>query len=416
MENIAFDEAGNEKADVQKRTAMGRFPVTATMINKDDPDETTGCMRLVLRIQEGVEAFMQRHYQTIKAGIIVCLAIALHVFLGFAIHHDFQKAQTLLILMIFAWIFLIYYHGIKPYLGESMYSNYYAPFEQQLLQVWNLWSIHWGFYILAGTAVAIFFVVDTWNDHYRLVSLLGLFAIIGFMFIFSKNPAKVKWRPVIVGCLLQFLMGIAVLRWEWGKIKFNQLSDEIIRFLDYTKNGTEFVYGFIAKPPNICGMNPVLAFTVLQVIIYFGAVVAILYYYGIVQWCVKKMAWAMALTMGTTAAESMNSVACTFFGMSEAPLLIKPYLEQMTASELHAVMTSGFACVAGSTFAAYVAFGACPIYLLSHSVMAAPAALAAAKLFYPETEESHTAKAEDLELPAGYALREDFLKGAAGVR
>jgi nucleoside permease NupC len=86
---------------------------------------------------------------------------------------------------------------------------------------------------------------------------------------------------------------------------------------------------------------------------------------------------------------------------SEAPLLIKPYLENMTESELHAVMTSGFACVAGSTFAAYISFGACPAYLLSHSVMAAPAALAASKLFYPETEQSRTAHVEDLDLTTG---------------
>uniref|UniRef100_A0A914Y9R1 Concentrative nucleoside transporter C-terminal domain-containing protein n=1 Tax=Panagrolaimus superbus TaxID=310955 RepID=A0A914Y9R1_9BILA len=115
----------------------------------------------------------------------------------------------------------------------------------------------------------------------------------------------------------------------------------------------------------------------------------------------KWMAWFMQITLGTTAAESLNSCACIFLGQSEAPLLIKPYLMKMTASELHAVMTSGFACIAGSLFAAYISFGACPGYLLSSTVMSAPGSLACSKILFPETKRSKLQNIEDLELPKG---------------
>lgn len=107
----------------------------------------------------------------------------------------------------------------------------------------------------------------------------------------------------------------------------------------------------------------------------------------------------MQITMGTTAAESLNTAACIFLGQSEAPLLIKPYIGRMTNSEIHAVMTGGFSCIAGSLFAAYISFGACPSYLLSATVMSAPAALAVSKLFYPETKKSKLKRIEDLKLP-----------------
>uniref|UniRef100_A0A914W8Y5 Sodium/nucleoside cotransporter n=1 Tax=Plectus sambesii TaxID=2011161 RepID=A0A914W8Y5_9BILA len=396
-ENSASAEMGK---DVAVKPSLDQIQIfSGTSQIKEETDAASGFLRYVLLAQRTIGNFMEQYGKTIKVGIVALLAIALHVFLGFAIRHNFQKAQALLILMAIAWILLIYYQGVKPKLGERVYRSCYLPFEQRVMKLQKLRFIQWGFYIMIGAAVVVFFIFDTMNDRYRLVSLAGLAVIIALMFIFSTNPAKVAWRPVIIGCLFQFLIGLVMLRWEWGKIKFNELANGIIRFLEYTNNGTEFVYGFIAKPPNICGMDPVFAFTVLQVIGYFGAVVALLYYYGIVQWCVKKLAWAMALTMGTTAAESMNAVASIL--LSSSALLIKPYMEQMTVSELHAVMVSTYACIDGSLFAAYVAFGACPTYILSKSVMTAPSALVAAKLMYPETEESRTARAEDLNLPAG---------------
>jgi pyrimidine nucleoside transport protein len=119
-----------------------------------------------------------------------------------------------------------------------------------------------GVYVLILAAIVIFIIFDTSNDRSRLVGLGGMAFYILLMFLFSAHPGRINWRPVILGFLLQFIMGLLVLRWDWGGQRFNDASDLVIKFLKYTDNGTSFVYGFLAAPPNICGMDPVFAFSV----------------------------------------------------------------------------------------------------------------------------------------------------------
>ncbi|WKX94167.1 hypothetical protein Q1695_011435 [Nippostrongylus brasiliensis] len=209
----------------------------------------------------------------------------------------------------------------------------------------------------------------------------------------------INWRTVTWGYSVQFCFGLLVLRWPWGSLVFQRAADLTVKFLQLTDLGSSFVYGYLAKPLPICEMEPVLAFSALQVLVFFGAVVSLLYYYSIIQWILKRMASFTQLTLGTTAVESLNACACVFLGQAESALLFGPYVEKQTASELHAIMTSGFSCIAGSLFAAYVSFGACPRYLLSSTVMSAPGSLACAKIMFPETEDSLSRKVSDLTLP-----------------
>ncbi|KAK0395506.1 hypothetical protein QR680_001315 [Steinernema hermaphroditum] len=365
-------------------------------------EEITGPMRHVAAIQEGISRALEKNAKYVRWLVLLTLLIGYHVYLGFAIRHDFQKAEAIMILTILVWIGAVYYYVLKPHFGDRVYFNYYLPFEQKFDSIWNWLIIRLGFYLLVVAAIATFLAFDTYGDRNRLMGLCGFAFFIIFMFVFSTNPARINWRPVAWGFFIQFILGLIVLRWEWGSSKFHQASDLIVTFLDYTNNGTIFVYGFLADPPNICEMKDgVFAFTSVQVVIYFGAIVALLYFYGIMQVVLKKMAWFMQITLGTTATESLNSCACIFLGQSEAPLLIKPYLEKMTASEIHAVMTSGFSCIAGSLLAAYIALGAQPTYLLSSTVMSAPGSLACSKIMFPETEKSQLSNVEELELPPG---------------
>jgi len=138
------------------------------------------------------------------------------------------------------------------------------------------------------------------------------------------------------------------------------------------------------------GTKFVFMFKVLSVIYFFNFFVQMLFYLGTMQWIVLKLGWLLQISVGTTACESLNAAANIFLGQTEAPLLIRPYLPSMTRSELHAVMTGGFATVAGTVLAAYISFGISASHLLTASVMSAPAALALAKLFYPETKKSKT--------------------------
>ncbi|KRX27741.1 Sodium/nucleoside cotransporter 2 [Trichinella nelsoni] len=284
--------------------------------------------------------------------------------------------------------------------------------------------LQYGFWLLLAIAYHIFFIFAVVKNYRRALALI--FGFYGTFYcvhcncsdLLQRTMAKVEllswnccpcslvssninWRPVIWGFAIQFCIGLFALQWEYGVVAFEFISEKIVAFLDFAQYGASFTYGFLVNPPPICGMNAVFAFSVLQAILYFGAFVALLYQLGVMQLVLIKVAWLVQITLGTTATESLNAVASIFLGLSEAPLLIKPYLSQLTHSEVFAIMCAGFASVAGSLFAAYVSFGACPKYILSASVMSAPASLACSKIVVPETEESATKKVENLDLPKG---------------
>ncbi|KAL2740451.1 solute carrier family 28 member 3-like isoform X1 [Vespula squamosa] len=246
------------------------------------------------------------------------------------------------------------------------------------------------------------------SRHQRVVKFLGLvllnsivviyFAFASYYWVKNKEcmtlnqtiavsagvTDMINWRPVLCGMIMQFLFGLFTIRWSVGREIFDCISNKITIFLDYAKEGDEFIFSEELVQKGI------FAFSVIPVIFFFSCFIQILYYIGVMQWVVMKFGWGLQCIMGTTICESLNCVSNTFIGMTESLLLIKPYLNKLTSSEIHAVMCSGFASVSGSVFAAYVKFGADPAHLLIASVMSAPAALCYSKLFYPETEKSET--------------------------
>ncbi|KAI6241016.1 Sodium/nucleoside cotransporter [Aphelenchoides fujianensis] len=237
--------------------------------------------------------------------------------------------------------------------------------------------------------VLTWLAIDTRGDRIRLRSLVGMAAFILMAFLCSANPSRIKWHPVVGGLVLQFCVGLVVLRWSVGNEVIKFVADQAVTFLDFTSVGTKQVYGFIADMPDICGIRASFIFTSLQIIIYFGSVVSVLLLLrDHSSRSLSRIAWCMQHTIGTTAAESLNAAACIFLGQTEAAILIEPALISMTDSEIHSVMTAGYACIAGSLFAAYIAFGACPTYLFSATVMSASVSLAISKIIYPEVQVS----------------------------
>jgi CNT family concentrative nucleoside transporter len=218
----------------------------------------------------------------------------------------------------------------------------------------------------------------------RAISALGLVVFVAIAYVFSTNRKAIRWRPVVWGLALQLALGVVVLRTAAGYAVFKWIGDVTTTFLNFSDAGARFVFGeqFLTF---------YFAFKVLPTIIFFSSVITVLYHFGILQRIVEAVAWVMMRTMGTSGAETLSTAANIFVGQTEAPLLIKPYINAMTLSELHAVMTGGFATIAGSVMAAYIAFGAPAEHLIAASVMSAPAALVVAKLLLPETEESATA-------------------------
>ncbi|HNP17707.1 MAG TPA: nucleoside transporter C-terminal domain-containing protein [Fulvivirga sp.] len=223
-----------------------------------------------------------------------------------------------------------------------------------------------------------------------LRGILGLAALIGFAYLFSTNKKAIDWRLVGIGLLLQIIFALLITKVGFVATGFDFISEKFVKFLSFSMDGAQFLFGDLAT--NKLGF--IFAFQVLPTVIFFSTVSAGLYYLGILQKVVFGIAWIMARTMRLSGAESLSAAGNIFLGQTEAPLLVRPFVKDMTKSELMCLMTGGMATIAGGVLAGYVAFlgGDDPVerakyaaYLLSASIMNAPAAIVLAKMILPET-------------------------------
>ena len=223
----------------------------------------------------------------------------------------------------------------------------------------------------------------------RFTGILGLLTMLTLAYVFSTNRRAIRIKTVAWGLSLQLLFAVFVLRVDIGRRLFQVMGDAANRALNYAFVGSEFVFGDLGKQGSHVGF--VFAFQVLPTVIFICALFAILYHYGIMQFIIRIAAWAMTRVMGASGAESLNVAASIFMGQTEAPVTIRPFLPDLTRSELMTVMTSGMAHVSGSIMAAYFAFGVEPRHILSAVIMTAPGTLLVSKMLVPETEQPRTA-------------------------
>ena len=232
-------------------------------------------------------------------------------------------------------------------------------------------------------------------DYLR--GLLGITILLGIAFLLSRHKRYIDWKLVGSGLALQILVAVSVLKVPFVKSAFDYLGQGVARFLGFSVDGAMFLFGDLAKNSEAVSANHNLgflfAFQALPTVIFFSAVTSALYYLGILQKIVYGFAWVMAKSMRLSGAESLSAAGNIFLGQTEAPLLVKPFIGNMTNSELHCLMTGGMATIAGSVMGAYITFlaGSDPAgvsrfatYLLCASVMNAPAAIVMAKIFVPE--------------------------------
>ena len=224
----------------------------------------------------------------------------------------------------------------------------------------------------------------------RLIPVLGLCVLLGIAWLLSSDRSRVSIRIVLGGLLMQFALALVVLRSDLGQAVFRNIGDLFTNLLDCVDQGAGFVFGTneVSTP---AGNTPAykvhfVAFKVLPTIIFFSSLMSILYYIGAMQKLVGAISFVMQKTLGTSGAETLSTAGNIFVGQTEAPLLVKPYLNSMTRSELMAVMVGGFATIAGGVMAAYVGMGISPVHLLTASLMSAPAALVIAKIMQPEVD------------------------------
>ena len=238
------------------------------------------------------------------------------------------------------------------------------------------------------------------NQGFSLTSLwrgiLGMVTLIFIAFLFSSNRKAIKWKTVGIGLAFQLVIAIGVLKVDFVKSAFEFVGQGFIAILGFTQAGSEFLFGGML---DVTSFGYIFAFQVLPTIIFFSALTSVLFYLGLIQKVVKGMGWLLSKVLGISGAESLSVAGNIFLGQTEAPLLIKAYLEKMNKSEILLVMIGGMATVAGAVLAAYIGFlggedEALQLFyakhLLAASVMAAPGAIVISKILFPQIEDINT--------------------------
>ena len=227
-----------------------------------------------------------------------------------------------------------------------------------------------------------------------LIGVLGLFTLLSIAFAMSENRKAINIKTVLYGLIFQLIFALFILKTPFGAPIFSFLDNSINILIGFSSSGSDFLFKSYIDG---VGFHPGLinfAFSTLPTIIFFSSLVAVLYHFGILQVIIKFIARRMQLTLGTSGSETLSVAGNIFLGQTESPLMVRPFVNKMTKSELMAVMTGGFATVSGGVLAIYVSWltdiQGIAGHLLAASVMSAPAALVVAKIIYPETEESQT--------------------------
>lgn len=246
-----------------------------------------------------------------------------------------------------------------------------------------------------------------------LWGIMGIIVVLGIAFAFSTNKKRINFRTVLGGLAIQLFFAFIVLETSWGQNSLKGLTQVVNAIINYSNEGITFLFGGLyTEESNIAF---IFAFNVLPVVIFFSALISVLYYLKIMQFFIKILGGGLAKLLGTRKAESLSAAANIFVGQTEAPLVVRPYLSKMTESELFAVMTGGLASVAGSVLVGYSLLGVPLEYLLAASFMAAPAGLVLAKLFVPETDNTPEPTELDMEADSDSANVIDAAAKGASV-
>ncbi|CAD5117032.1 unnamed protein product [Dimorphilus gyrociliatus] len=373
-----------------------------TVVTEKEPSKKSSKL---VELRSELNDVWKNNTTSIVRIILFFLLSGYSVYLGFAIKHSLSGAKPLIILTSIAAFFIIY-NIIRDNFGDKIYEKVLRPPVKTISRNWKWLK----FVIFPALAIGVVFFLSfsVLKEIRQLQSLSGIVAFILVIYIFSVHPDRICWRPVLWGFGLQFAMGVFVLRWKSGYDGVKWLSDQITKFIDYSNEGSTALFGdpfLILHPFVMVG---------LPMIIYLGAVMSILYFMGVTQIVAGKLGWLMQKTMGTTAVETLSVAANIFLNGMDTMLMLRPYLVKLTRSEFHCLMVGNLSTVAGFAFALFVLLGAPPQHLLSAAVMSAPAAIAIAKLSFPETEESITKTQQDVEVekPAERNVAEAAANGA----
>ncbi|MEE3608589.1 NupC/NupG family nucleoside CNT transporter [Avibacterium paragallinarum] len=243
-----------------------------------------------------------------------------------------------------------------------------------------------------------------------LISIVGIFVLLGIGLLFSNNRKAINFRTIFGALAIQIGFAALILYVPAGRNALLSTAEGVSKVINYGNEGIAFLFGNLSDPSNV---GFIFAFKVLPIIVFFSALISVLYYIGVMQWVIKIIGGGLQKTLGTSKAESMSAAANIFVGQTEAPLVVKPFISRMTESELFTVMVGGTASIAGSVLAGYAGMGVPLTYLIAASFMAAPAGLLFAKLMYPQTEKFSDTLEENVKTEKPNNIVEALANGAA---
>uniref|UniRef100_UPI0037E71CEC solute carrier family 28 member 3-like n=1 Tax=Semicossyphus pulcher TaxID=241346 RepID=UPI0037E71CEC len=383
-DNAAFESEEQDQMHIQ---ADSSSEVTDHEHKKTDHHKKS----LLEKKMETFHSCLAEHREQIHLIIHLVLGAGLVAIVIAACVLNFRRAVVLLVISLVTVFFLVWDWMMERY-GDRLWEELH-PVREVLSR--NRFLIKWISCALLLVAVVCWLALDTAQQGTRqLVSFFGLVLLIFLMLLFSKHPFRWSWQTLLCGVGLQFVFGLLILRTTFGLGALQSLGNLVENFMSFTDVGSKFVFGDKYT-------DHLFIFKVMPILIFLSSVISILYYIGFMPWLVGKIGFFMQFTMGTSPAESMAAAGNIFLGQTDSPLLIRPYISGLTRSEIHAVMTGGFASISGTILGAFISFGVEATHLLTASVMSAPASLAIAKTFWPETEVPRLTSSKDLKMEKG---------------
>ena len=366
---------------------------------EEEGEEVEGC----------INQFCKQHAKTVRILKWVVLLAVIYSFTIAASIVNREHSSTLIGVVIFGTACGILYALYSLIISYDP-PNIIEAAEKKFPRIQMVLGIIVGV-IFLGLVIFFIYSSPVGLEKYRirkLQALGGLFLYVLLCYTCSKDRSKVKWRCVLWGLGMQYVFAMLILKTSPGQQLFDFVGDKTTIFLSYARKGGVFVFGEVVMNGAYEGDVPdehrwgyaIWCFSIfIPVLVYFSALVSILFHLGVLQVIIRGISKVMFYTMQTSVVESLSAAGNIFVGMTEAPLMIRPFIPNMTKSELHAVMTGGFATIAGGVMAAYIGMGMPAKHLIAASVMSCPAALAISKLVYPEREKSNYSSGKKITMP-----------------
>jgi pyrimidine nucleoside transport protein len=366
----------------------------------------------ILLFRSSLLGMFTNNWHLVKVVIMVAIFIATTIYLGFAFAMEPNAAMYIAILV---YPIVIYKLICNIEFSNTLFRKLSAKIRAACSEgpaSKCIWISKCVVFIAFCVFVMGYIAYSCYNAPQNLVSLVGLAFLLIFSAIISRNPEKINPRVILVGLGLQFALGLFITRVSFGRVIFETLGEGAKLMGRFSDEGSRFMFSGVLVPSGPGAF--IFAFRALPIIVVYSSLASILYHFGVMQWVISAVAWFMQHTIGTSAPETFNAAANIFLGQTEAPLLIRPLLPTLTKSELHAVMTGGFATIAGAVLAVYAGMpGIDASNLIAASVMNAPAALVFSKLVCPEVEVDDEKKEKEIDHSANKSECRNVFEAAA---